>query len=416
MALDEKRRQKKLARKAAERKMKQAEKRSLFTSGSSAIAAQFPIGDRLIPISLFQEGIGHVVLTRLLPNGKIALAGFLVDTFCLGVKNAMYREISGEEYEFYRREIESRTPLESAHPSCLRKLVEGAARYAQNIGLSPHPDYAKAYRLFGDIDASVCPVRYTFGKDGKPFYINGPYETPAQQRKIIDTLTRHLGPDGFTYMLMAGDIEDTPAIKPLAGKFKLVNYKVSDDVPEDSAFAKLPESVQKEFSEIYEAVFKDPQKAIDWIVPLIQQYPDVPQAYNYLHSAYKLLKDEASAQRVLQTTLERFPDYLFGRIAQANDCLERGEIDQIPEIFEGKFELSMVCPGREQFHRSEVLNFAAIMARYFHAKGNKDQAESYYTVMKQLDPDHKTTRVIEQILHPKPKKMGAWLRSPPLQC
>ena len=409
MALDEKRRQKKLAKKAAERKAKQAEKRSLFTSGSSAIAAQFPIGDCLIPISLFQEGIGHVVLTRLLPNGKIALAGFLIDTFCLGVKNAMYREISGEEYEFYRREIESRTPLESAHPSCLRKLVEGAARYAQNIGLSPHPDYAKAYRLFGDIDASVCPVRYTFGKDGKPLYINGPYETPAQQRKIIDTLTRHLGPHGFTHMHLLGDLEEESA--EAASSAHLITYKINDDPPEGSAFAKLPESVQEELGHFHKSVLTQPRESIPHLLELIEQYPDLPQNYNYLHIAYKLLRDKENAERVLQETLERFPDYLFGRIAQANDCFNRGEIDRIPEIFEGKFDLGMLYPNRKQFHISEMLNFSFVMARYFHAKGNKDQAERYYTVMKQLDPDHKTTRVIEQILHPKPKKMGAWLRS-----
>ena len=55
----------------------------------------------------------------------------------------------------------------------------------------------------GDIDVSACPVRYTFGQDGKPLYINGPYETAAQQRTIIDNLMRRLGPDGFDYILQA---------------------------------------------------------------------------------------------------------------------------------------------------------------------------------------------------------------------
>jgi tetratricopeptide (TPR) repeat protein len=409
MAIDEKRRQKKLAKKAAERKIKQAERTALSTGGSSAVAARFPIGDCLIPISLFREGIGHVVLTRLLPNGKIALAGFLVDTFCLGVKNAMYREISGEEFEFYRQEIESRTSLESAHPSCLRKLVESAVRYAQDIGFSPHPDYAKAYRLFGDIDAAVCPVRYKFGKDGQPFYINGPYETPSQQRKIIDTLMRNLGPDGFHYALMTGDLEEEHAKEPSSARF--ITYKVSDEPPEDSAWAKLPESVQEEVGQFHKSVLAQPRESIPHLLELIEQYPDLPQNYNYLHIAYKLLHDQENADRVLQETLERFPDYLFGRIAQANDCFERGEIDRIPEIFEGKFDLSLLYPDRKHFHISEMLNFSLVIARYFYAKGEKDQAERCYQVMKKLDPDHKTTRMIEQILHPKPKKTGAWLRN-----
>jgi hypothetical protein len=208
MALDEKRRQKKLAKKAAERKAKQAEKRSLTSGGSSALAARFPVRDCLVPINLFSDGIGHLTLTRSLPGGQLAMAGFLVDAYCLGVKNAMYRVVSPEEFEFYRRQLHERTPLESVHPSCLRKLVEEAIVYARDIGFSPHPDYAKAARLFGDIDASACPVRYTFGKDGKPFYINGPYENFQQQQKIIETLKRNLGPDGFHYMMMMGDPEE----------------------------------------------------------------------------------------------------------------------------------------------------------------------------------------------------------------
>lgn len=39
------------------------------------------------------------------------------------------------------------------------------------------------------------------GKEGKPFYISGPHETQADSERIIATLTRKLGPDGFHYVL-----------------------------------------------------------------------------------------------------------------------------------------------------------------------------------------------------------------------
>ena len=56
--------------------------------------------------------------------------------------------------------------------------------------------------------------------------------------------------------------------------------------------------------------------------------------------------------------LKRFPDYLFGRLAYARDCLERGDLDKVSEIFEGKFDLKLLYPDRERFHVSEVLNSA----------------------------------------------------------
>jgi hypothetical protein len=43
-----------------------------------------------------------------------------------------------------------------------------------------------------------------FGKDGKPFFMSGPYDTPARCRRIIDTLTRRCGPEGFHYTVAVG--------------------------------------------------------------------------------------------------------------------------------------------------------------------------------------------------------------------
>lgn len=409
MGIDERRRQKKLAKKAAERKARQAERKSPSTGGSAAVAARFPIGDCLVPTSMFEEGIGHVVLTRLLPHGEVAVAGFLVDTYCLGVKNALYRVISPAEYNYYRGQIESQTPLESVHPSCLRKLVEGAVQYARDLGFPPHPDYAQAAQLFGDIDSAACPVRYAYGKDGKPFYVSGPYESAAQSRKITDTLARRLGPDGFHYMTVLGGPEPTAAAERMLGQgAQLISYEITDGPLGDTAYDRLPQSVKDEIDQIYYLLQKTPKETISRLLPLIEQYPEVPQLYNYLYSAYQLLHDRENAQRILDETLERFPDYLFGRITYARDCLERGDLHKVSEIFEGKFDLKLLYPDRKRFHISEVLSFNAIMAWYFHAKGDRHRAEMYYNILQQIDPEHETTRSVKQLLHPSP--IAAWLR------
>lgn len=408
MAIDERRRQKKLAKKAAERKVRQAERKSLSTGSSATLAARFPIGDCLTPTNLFEEGIGTVVLTRSLPSGEIAVAGFLVDSYCLGVKNALYRVLSPTEYDYYRQQIEAQTPLERVHPSCLRKLVEGAVQYARDLGFPPHSDYARAAQLFGDIDAAACPVRYTYGKDGRPFYVNGPYESAAQSRKILDTLARRLGPDGFHYMTALGGPEPFAAARASDQAAQLISYEISDEPLGGTAYDRLPKSVKDELKKLYYLLRQKPGEAVSLLLPLIERYSHVPQIYNYLHSAYQLLHDQANAQRVLDEMLDRFPDYLFGRIARARDCLERGDLDKVSEIFEGKFDLKLLYPERERFHTSEVLNFGAIMARYFHDRGERDRAEMYYNVLQQIDPKHETTRVTDRLLHPSP--IAAWLR------
>jgi len=58
----------------------------------------------------------------------------------------------------------------------------------------------------GEIDKTVCPEKYTFGKEGKPFYINGPNETSSQSQKIIKQLEKQCGAGNYDYMLGMGDI------------------------------------------------------------------------------------------------------------------------------------------------------------------------------------------------------------------
>src|SRR5205807_7457937 len=90
---------------------------------------------------------------------------------------------------------------QNVHPSAARKLVEGAVEYALALGFHPHADYAKARHIFGDIDPAECTEEFEFGKDGKPFFVAGPYDTPNRCRLILNTLERSCGAGGYDYMM-----------------------------------------------------------------------------------------------------------------------------------------------------------------------------------------------------------------------
>ena len=72
------------------------------------------------------------------------------------------------------------------------------------LGFPPHPDYQRARRIYGDIEATACLEHFVFGKNGKPFFMSGPSDTPARCRKIFDTLTKRCGPDGFHFVVAGG--------------------------------------------------------------------------------------------------------------------------------------------------------------------------------------------------------------------
>lgn len=130
-------------------------------------------------------------------SAKAQVAGFLLDVWCLGVKNALRPEpmtaarlVEHRHAYFGAFDGHVQVPAEVA-----RALVFGAADYARGLGFDPEADFDAAAALLGE-PVGPCPIG--FGKDGKPFYVNGPYDDPDA---IVRRLRRAVGEDGFHYAL-----------------------------------------------------------------------------------------------------------------------------------------------------------------------------------------------------------------------
>lgn len=207
MALDPKKRQKKLAKRKAQRKEKvkkivvQQLQQIAYQSNPVAFAAKYPLHQCLSNLSIFASGMGSVVVSRTAPNGDIVLSMFLLDTFCLGVKSVISKLLSPYEYDDLISKIQSNEMIQVVEPSYARKLVEGAVEYAATLGFKPDPDYHKAKEIFGDIDASECTDEFAFGKLGKPFYMSGPMDTPLKRQQIVKTLEKNCGIGNFDFMI-----------------------------------------------------------------------------------------------------------------------------------------------------------------------------------------------------------------------
>jgi hypothetical protein len=205
MAADPRKHQKKLERRTAKRK----EKKQLVTREQNTPiterlteATRFPVLDCRISNSLQDSGIGWVLLSRELPGRQVAVASFLVDRYCLGVKDAFGEVLSRPEYNNkYLRKAASEMASQSVSPADARKLIEDAVAYARGLGLHPHADYFKAILLFGSVNAAEGTDHFEFGKDGKPFFVAGPHDTPERCRQILGVLNESCGPGNYHYVL-----------------------------------------------------------------------------------------------------------------------------------------------------------------------------------------------------------------------
>jgi len=172
-----------------------------------------PLFECMVSENLFDLGIGHVVVAKMGRTGILGVGAFLLDVYCLGVKDAFFHVCDETEY---RERILSRmtrnqkfVPMEGA---CARTLIEGAVEYARKLGIPPHKDYRLASKLLLNLNSADCSTEFEYGRDGKPLFVAGPNDGPGKCDRILELLRQKCGPDGYNYILPVQDYgEESPS-------------------------------------------------------------------------------------------------------------------------------------------------------------------------------------------------------------
>lgn len=178
-------------KKLAKQKAKRAERRAhggrpadAWMAAVLSSAGAWPVVEALVPAGLWDKGIGNLVIARRTPDGRFAVASYLVDAFCLGVKDAFCDVMTPIRYQAMLAEINRSDRLAPVPPERFAKLVLEAVEYARRIGFYPHPDFNAARLLLAGIDPTACTEVFEFGRDGKPLYIQGPNDSHVRAAAI----------------------------------------------------------------------------------------------------------------------------------------------------------------------------------------------------------------------------------------
>ena len=160
------------------------------------------IDDTDQPLPAIGAGLASILVVREHNATELAACGYLVDTYCQGVKNAVpptiinRRDLSAFVADFFTAYD---TPPLTAPITLAQDLVLGAVDYARTLGLDPHPDFYQARAHLGTWQP---PSRITFGHNGKPHFQQGPYDDPT---RIIRTLNRTVGTGNYHYTVTISD-------------------------------------------------------------------------------------------------------------------------------------------------------------------------------------------------------------------
>lgn len=197
-------RQQKLMRKRQKQKTKKKQAaRQHITSPERTLARRaetMPVLECLIGAEWRESGMAAIVVARMQSEHLVMFGVFVVDTFCLGIKNTFY--LTGMPLTDYRTDFRPRFIAENDAIPCTiqeaHQLIYGAVEFARAIGFRPHKEFAITRHIVGEADAHPRDETLAFGKNGKPLYIPGPDDKP---KHILKQLEKRLGTDGFHYML-----------------------------------------------------------------------------------------------------------------------------------------------------------------------------------------------------------------------
>ncbi|NJN23298.1 MAG: DNA-binding response regulator [Acaryochloridaceae cyanobacterium RL_2_7] len=130
-------------------------------------------------------GLAIVTVVRQPKYNQYLLSTYLVDYWCLGVKDAMgprtlkslgLSRFLDKIYEGFDSEF-TEISLNQA-----QSVVFSALDYATELGFSPHKDFETTREFLGERE-DFAPI--TCGRNGKPCYVSGPYDNPQD---IMNTL------------------------------------------------------------------------------------------------------------------------------------------------------------------------------------------------------------------------------------
>lgn len=405
----------------------------------SGKARALPVDKCLVPENWEELQKFPLIIIRRHANGNATFANFFVDLLCTGIKDVIFNvSIPQEDLTDMLHHYESiDVALIECHYELAHNIVYEAVAYAEDLGIDPHPDFSKA-ELILEPDTDDIPLvdGIPLGLNGRPTLILGPDE--ARRSYLLAQLKKNVGEgnfdvidsDGFfpedeelydpeDYTLedwkeVLDEIEDhagipfSPEIHYIYEKC-LYNPEISrvhvdvmgqldskeiEITTEPVSDSRIKASELPKMTEIYgRLVDSKPSKKTlreveREILSMIEENPDNPVLYNYLHSTYRFAGKRDRAAEILREVEERFPDYFFGKIQRAVQLIEKNRFDGIPEVFDNHFTLPDLFPGREAFHLHEFTSFHTIIGKYYLAKNDLLNSFTYYMVLREMDIPH----------------------------
>jgi len=320
-------------------------------------ARTLPIEACLITEDWKNAGICNVIIARRHKKGNLTIGLYLVDIYCLGLKDTSYRfGISTDEFDYFKKSLGGIIECDYV---LAHNIIYGGIAFAGDYGFKPHKDFAVTQFILEEDTEDVELIDIDFGLNGLPCFMRGPYDDNIKVRNIEANLERIAGPGNYKILDAPGDFvfdEDseegdsdegddgvlsvikevdknydeilrTPDVREMLSNSRIgMDYELTGEAIENEYVRYDSVEEREDYIGLYKMVFESTNmdKVIKKLKSAILKYPGKPLFYNLLQSAY-LIDDQIDKSDEIVCEMNRlFPGYLFSKIAYANLLIDRG--------------------------------------------------------------------------------------------
>ena len=171
-------------------------------------------------------GMANILVVRRHPQGTYTLGMYLVDTYCLGVKDSFYLfSIDEASLDDFSQHYISKfgSDWQKTDYNTVHNIIYGAVEYAEDLGIKPCKEWSVTQYILEDDTEDVPLIEFEFGKNGKPFLCT---QTRLEASRYIPILNKTVGEGNYDFIIDDGyDMDDD------------IDESEEDDEDDDYAFS-----------------------------------------------------------------------------------------------------------------------------------------------------------------------------------
>jgi len=312
-------------------------------------ARNLEIFECLVNTGWKESGMANVVIARKHSNGNVTFAIFLVDLYCLGVKDTTY--MFNVDEQIYREKIQRFDELDEftqIQYNLAHNIIYSALEFAGDFGFNPDKLFTNVTQYLLEEDTEdIELIDVECGLHGKPAYFQGPNDSKATVDRIMNQLERNAGRGNYDYTLEVGNPDGENDFLPF-------DEDIEHEAIDDSTSYEEAVEVFRKFESRLDSLNKQETETFFEAVDLLFESLVVDDLFDRYY-------DEFLEDLDIEYILDEIPDEMLGipKSETRNFDILKSKLIPILDLPDTKFKKGRKLVGelKKDFGDSPILSY-----------------------------------------------------------